>query len=233
MTAEPTPTRRPRRWPRRLLVLGGILLVLFLFRAPLLRGVAAILISEDSPQPADTLVVLTGDNRIEEVARRYRESPEPRPRVLVSCNRPDRIERAGLSPDWVAVNRRDLGKHDVPDAAIEVLERRGRSAWSTVRVLGEWLRDHPSATVAMTCDQFESRYLRHILDRELGPDAARVRLLAMPPRRYGRTDWWTNEDGRRSVFFALVRLGFLWTYGEGDSSQPEWNPDAFEAGLKS
>lgn len=209
-TRASAPAARPRRrW--RWLIVGGVLLALFLGRAPLLRGLAGLLIADEPDQGATALALLGGDRVHDAVAARVRDGGDVE--VLLIAAVPRRLEAFGLIPPHTEIDRRALEGRGVPAAAIRVLPGQARDAWDGARVPRDWLRDHPEARVTVLCDRFGSRRLRIILDRVLGPDAARARVAALADRRYDETNWWRSEAGFTCYATEYVKLAY---YGLGE-----------------
>jgi hypothetical protein len=209
--------------------MGGLLLALFLGRAPLLRGLAGLLVAEDPDADANWLLLNSGDGAHDVAANRFRDGG--RVRVLLIESVPGPLEVLGVLPQSSEIARRALEARGVPGSAIRVLPGEARDDWGRARVLRGWLRDHPGAHVSVLCRQFGTRRLRVILDRALGPDGARAHLEALPDRRYDETNWWASADGRAAWLNQSVKLAYVWVAGEGDNPEPAWGPDACERAL--
>jgi hypothetical protein len=229
--SDPT-LRSPRasvgRW-RRLLIVIAVLAGLYIARAPLLRGLAGLLISEE-PGATAYLVLLGGDRRHEQAAEWYREGGDRRILVIESC--PERLQALGLAPTPTEVDRLALGKQGVPESALIVLPAGAGDDWQRVRALGEWLQMHPGSDVTLLCDRFGSRRLHLICGRILAADAARVHLCAVRHRVYDESDWWQHKEGQLTFLDQGLRLTYTWLAGERTAPYTDWDPDAYEAGLR-
>ncbi len=83
VTAPPQP-QRPKRWVRRILILCIFAVLLYLFHAPLLRGCAYLLISEDPAGPAEYVLPLSGGECwIEAVQQISAEDGKPKKIILL------------------------------------------------------------------------------------------------------------------------------------------------------
>jgi hypothetical protein len=222
------PAARRRRW-WRCLVAAGLLGALFLTRAPLLRGLAGLLVAEDSGRSVTALWVLRGDGVYAEAARQLREGEAAE--VWLIEEAPRRLQSAGVLPAPTETDRRALQSRGVPDEAIHVLLGTALDDWDRVRVLQGWLREHPEDQVAVLCDRFGSSRLRLIMDRVLGSDAQRVHLAALADRRYDETNWWSNKDGMVAVWNGFTQFLYVSLAGEGDGPGPSWDADAWEWSL--
>jgi hypothetical protein len=203
--------RRRRGW--RWLVAGALVLGVFLARGPLLRGLAGLLIAEGPDRAVAGVVPVRGDRMHDAAAARVRDGATE---VLLIERVPLRHEALGVIPVRTEIDRRALEARGAPAPAIRVLSEQTLDDWDGARVLRDWLRDRPEAHVAVLCDRFGSRRQRIILDRVLGPDAARVHVVALPDRRYDETNWWRSKDGVAGWWEGLVTLGYVWLAGEGD-----------------
>jgi hypothetical protein len=195
------------------LVAAGLVVALYLGRAPLLRGLGGLLIADEPDRAAAAVLLVRGDRRHDAAAARVRDGAGE---VLLIERVPLRYEALGVVPTQTETNGRALEARGVPASAIHVLSEQTRDDWDGARVLHDWLREHPGADVAVLCDRFGSRRERIILDRVLGPDASRVRVVALPDRRYDESNWWRSKDGLARWWDRFVSLCYVWAAGEGD-----------------
>jgi hypothetical protein len=226
---EKSPIVRPRGW-RRWLLAGGILLALFLARAPLLRGLAGLLIAEEPGPIGEALVLMGGNLDWQRVAEQIRASKGVQ--VLVIGRAPYRLEEFGVLPSYAEWEQRALASCGAPVSAIHILPGQTRDDWDRARVLHDWLRAYPDAHVAILCPRFGSRRLKIILERTLGLDAGRAHVMALADRGYDETNWWHGKDGTVNCWNAFVRLTYTWLAGEGDPPGPAWDLDAYERALR-
>ncbi len=222
---------KKRRWRRRLIAGGLVLLALYLFREPLLRTLAEVVVAEDPLTPADGLVVLDGDHVREQAAQLYHADYARH--VLLIERRPRRLERLGILPSDLELARHRLHSLEVPDEALAVLPGRALNDWDALRLLGDWLSHHPGERIILLCDRFSSRRLSHILRRVLAGEAGRVYLHPLPSRRYDQTNWWRTREGVNALVTAYLGLGYVWVYGEeSEEARCEFDLDAYETNLR-
>jgi hypothetical protein len=202
-----------RRWRRRVLVFLLFAVIGYVFRGPLLRSAARVLIVDDEPATCSRVAILDGDRRydraVELIAGRQVDGV-----VLVESS-PKRLQRLGLVPMPLAVDRSELAKRGVPAAQIEIVPGQARTAWDWARQLGGWLERNPDATVLVLCDRFNSRHDRLIFRQALPPEQfARIRIAALPNREHDETNWWHNKDGALAFGHHLLGLTHVWIVGE-------------------
>lgn len=222
----------PHRWRRRLVICGLLAAALYVFHAPLLRGIASLLIVED-PLPANgTILLLTGHAKCyEEVAGRYQSRTTSR--VLLLRGYLLRTERMGIVPTRESLTRGELTKRGVPEEAVVTLSVDEDSSWAWARRLDQWLGDKPTETVIVFCERLESRQVRHVLKQVLAaPHFELIVMRAMPNPCYCETDWWHRKEGLMGVFNSYLSSVYDRFSGE-TQMQPDWDPDEYERTLTS
>jgi uncharacterized SAM-binding protein YcdF (DUF218 family) len=210
--------------------LAGVLACAYLCRGPLLRGLGCLLIV-DEPQAAMTcLVLLGGDSRHDRAAELYHEGRAGQ--VLLIQRHLRRLEAFGIVPCADELDRRALRARGVPGSALTLVSGQAGDDWQTIRALRPWLQAHPGAHLHLVCERFGSRRLQVLSQRLLGPDAARVHLLALPSRDHDETNWWQHKEGLLDFLQQAMKLTYTWAAGERTAPWHDWDPDAYEAGLR-
>jgi uncharacterized SAM-binding protein YcdF (DUF218 family) len=229
---ETLPMSRRRRWLRRGMTILIVLICLYLFRAPLLRSAARLLVFDEPLQKTEALLLHSGDRVFAEAARLYREGSARR--ILVIQDYPVRLVRTKILPSNVDKVKTQLGKRGVPDEAFVILDGASRDSWDAGRRLGRWLAENPEATVTVLCDKFATRRARRVLQTVLENSSfSRVHWHALPDRRYDEGNWWKTRNTMVIAFGAFLHSAHLWLYGENKERQPEWDPDQYEKNLTS
>lgn len=235
-SASPTPSphRTARRWLRRLTVVSLPLLVAVLFHAPLLRGLAAVLVVEDPEQACDGVLLLDpldGNHGFDEAVRLYRTGEAPM--ILVVEGHVPRCVRLGILERFETLARREFLARGVAADALTALHAAepGRD-WEVGRCLDCWMDQHPRMQLTVITRRFLSRKHRGVFAATLQPgNAARLRWRAPADRRYNENNWWHCKVGVLAFFDASVRLGHDWLSGEDDPESYWWNPDDYERDL--
>ena len=209
-----------------------VIAVVVVARAPILRTVASGLVVDESPRDGDCAIILGGDRRYPVIADMFQQNRVRR--VLLVKDRASRLVRYGILRHGHEIAREQLLKSGVPEDAIDLADWDTRDAWQLADRLNTWLNEHPNASLLGLEDRFSSRRLRFILDSALdGDNARRVRLLALPDRRYSEDNWWQTRTGLRSLLDAYLSLGYAWVMGpSGSSYEDKWDPDRYEADLR-
>jgi hypothetical protein len=206
----------------------ALLLAVYLFRSPLLRGLACVLIHE-SALAADHVLLLSGDQALDQAARFHRSQPAGR--ILLVTWKPGRLERAGLVPSHLVVQRTELRARGVPPGAIEVLPGLLRSDHDVARQVKAWLFEHPAARVQLLCQRFDSRRLSVVFGRIIGEEVSRIGFLALPDREYDEASWWRHKSGQMDFVNAALRLVHARFSGEDEEEPLDWDPDEYERSL--
>jgi hypothetical protein len=196
----------------------------------LLRGLAGLLIVDEPLTGTTSLVFFSGDGRHARAAELYHDGRAGQV-LLIQCH-PGRLEALGLVPSGDEVDRRALRARGVPDSALTLVPGHARDDWQRVRALQAWLREHPGTHVHLLCERFGSRRLHFLCRRVLGADAARAHLLALPPRDHDETNWWQHKEGLLDFLEEALALTYAWAAGERTAPWHDWDPDAYEAGLR-
>jgi hypothetical protein len=229
VTTDPVVRSRLHRWLRWLL--PGVLVVGFvLVHRPFLRLLGGLLVAEQPRgSSASTFVLLPADRMTDYLAERLQSSPATQ--VLLIDEEPTRLDALGVRLSWVEERRQALLLRDIPAMSIQVLHGGARNDWERARVLRDWFRDHQDTEIAVVCDRFRSSRLRIILDRVLGPDTARVHIIALADRRYDETNWWRSKEGVMGCWDGFTRLAYVGCAGEGDPPIPLSDVDTYERSL--
>jgi hypothetical protein len=222
---------KKRKWVVALL--AAFLVAAGLVHAPVLRGLAGLLIVDQPGDDFDWICLAAwgyggdGDRCYDVAADLQREKSGSR--ILLIGPAMNRLEQTGVLSSFEAMSRRELQARGVSQEAIS--EERGgcRSDWENAHTLAAWLGKHPGSRVLLPCDQFRSAVVRHTLDAVLNPaDAARVRVRALPNRNCDDTNWWKLRCGYRAFASAWLLRMQSWL-GSGEAAAPsEKSADEYE-----
>lgn len=209
-----------QRWPRRLrsVVLwpcGVIVLLaaLYLFRPPLLNGVADAWIINDHAAHADAIVILGGglEYRPFAAAALYTNGCA-KTILIVQSEIPPTAEMGLTVPEFVTA-REVLLKLGIPVGAIQMLGTNVTSTRDEALALKIWMTGHSAHSVLIPTDIFHTRRARWIFQKVLRGSRAGVRVIAIDPPRYTKINWWQHEEGliafqNEVIKFAYYRLKY-------------------------
>ena len=178
-----------------LLALCVLLIIGYVFRAPLLRGAASAWIVSDPLTKADAIVVLGGgpSTRPFEAARLYHLGYAPK--ILLMNPDAAPIEQLGLIAAEPEIERQILVKEEVPASAIVVVPGTVHSTYDESIAVRNWVKTNNVKRLIIATDVFHTRRVRWLFRKELHPAGIQVQVDAVPVREYTITDWWQHESG--------------------------------------
>ncbi len=208
----------PASWRWRLGLLAAVVLAVWLGHGPLLRGVAAPLVCEQTADGAATMVLrgdergVTGFRGFDAAEAFYHQAPGRH--ILLIGRRPGRLVELGILSSFTTLGRRELSLRGVPDAAVEVIPAAAADPWEEAELLAAWLRGHPTVTVAVFCDPLGSRHTRYILDRVASPaEAAAARIVVSHDSCHDATNWWKTRAGVKDFMLSWLEMAYTWRQG--------------------
>lgn len=202
------PYGQARRTPMWLSVIGASLFVVLLA----FLNVGRWLISEDPPQKATAIAVLSGrmPDRALEAARIYKQGYAPRVWLTHSTEPGATMEK--LSVHYVGEDEYDkqiLLREGVPAGAIEVLEPPIVNTADEMRTIGEALRREKQGTVILVTSKAHTRRTRALWNRLSARDgAAIVRGVSDDP--FDAAHWWRNTTDALDVVREILGLMNVW-----------------------
>jgi uncharacterized SAM-binding protein YcdF (DUF218 family) len=190
---------KPRCWLRRiawLLTLGcTLLLVCYVFRAPLLTSVAEAWVVNEPTAYADAIVILGGrpDLRPFAAARLYHAGIAPC--ILYMDVKLSPEVQLGLTLSEREITRRVLLSNNVPESATVAVGDGVASTYGESRAVRSWLATNAAKSIVLCTDLSHTRRALWIFRKELAGTGVQVNVNAIQPRDYGLTNWWRHEDG--------------------------------------
>lgn len=196
---------------RRILALAAVFaLGLYLAATPLLRAAGHFLVTDEPPQRADAIVVLSGSfpDRILEAVDLYHADLAP---LIVLCREPENAgfkqlrERGVVLPRGFELNQSVAEQLGVPAAAIIVVDRSETSTFSEARRMLEFLARRHIESILLVTSKFHTRRAAAIY-RYLA--AGQIRIITRPTR-YGRfqpDSWWHDRMSTRRVLIEYQKL---------------------------
>lgn len=206
----------PRRTTRILLALAGLVLLTAaaLARSPLLHAAGRYVVSQDSPQPADAIAVLSGSipDRILEAVDLYDAGMAPRILLVAEKTRPgiDELQRRGVHIPHVHDLNIDIATQlGVPRSALVLLEDHANSTLSEARAILRHLRQHHLRSALVVTSKIHS-HRAGVIYRWLAGDE--FTILSVPSRHdpFDPTSWWHSRGYARRLIFEYQKLAVFW-----------------------
>ncbi len=144
-----------RKW--RIVVLAVVAAVACLVHAPLLRGLAGLLIVDQPTDDYDCVCISSwgrtpsGDRCYDVAADLYQRKPSCR--ILLVAPDVNRLEQTGVVPSFESMSRRELRARHVPQEAVSVLRGEQWNDWATAASAGglDARSPRPLRAVAQRC----------------------------------------------------------------------------------
>jgi len=196
---------------RRILVVGAVLgLALYLTATPLLRAAGRYLVTDETPEKADAIVVLSGSfpDRILEAVDLYAAGFAP---LIVLCREPENFgfkqlhERGVVLPRGYELNQSVAEQLGVPSDAIIVVDRADSSTFSEARRVLDFLSRRGIAKILLVTSKFHTRRAGAIY-RHLAGDKARIITRAARYDRFDPDRWWRDRLWVRRVVIEYQKL---------------------------
>jgi hypothetical protein len=221
----------PTKWLRRLSIAAIVMGLAWLLHAPLLRALAHVLVLEEIAPPAPAVVVLEEGDRRFEVAERLHHDQESK--VLLYRRQLDRLERMGIRMPSDVIARRELRERGVPNDDVQSLPEVPRGRSQLVRVLNEWLNEHPDDSVDLLCDRFTSRTWKRVVARRVDAGAERrIHIVPLRQRAFDETNWWHCKEGRAGFVNGYLILVFQLFGGTEEPEGRERTAEDFAAAFR-
>jgi uncharacterized SAM-binding protein YcdF (DUF218 family) len=194
-TRSPVKSRRFLRWLGWVTGIGcAFVVILYVFRAPLLAGAAEAWVVNEPVTKADAIVILGGglENRPFAAAKLFREGVAPR--ILYMDVKAGPAEELGIVLSEREQTHRILLSNSVPDAAMTAIGNSVASTYDESRAVRGWMEKTGAKSILIPTDIFHTRRVRWLFHKEL-PQSADIHVIATDPRRYDAHNWWHHEEG--------------------------------------
>jgi hypothetical protein len=224
---------RPRRWRRRTIIAAGVLAILWLVHAPLLRNVGSFVAADRPLDKADYIVVLpsmAGDGAaIDEAVKRVHDGQAT---GLVLFRPPTtRSVQCGAWAEFETSAREALGRQGLSSRAIVFAAGESRTSWDAARAMAKWLDGRPDVRLDVLCQRFRGRYERSVFGSVLSAAAMGQLHFSAVWRDVDETNWWHDREAIQMVFQNYSRLLFIWLNSEPHAETGQWTLEQYERSL--
>jgi uncharacterized SAM-binding protein YcdF (DUF218 family) len=167
-----------------------LLFALYLVRHPLLRLAGGFWIVDETPVPADAIVILGDDNfnadRAARAAQLYKAGWAPR---IVASGR-------YLRPyaSIAELEEHDLTDRGVPQAAIVRFAHHAENTKDETAALAQLISSRGWKRILLVTSNYHTRRSRYLAEREF-PAGTVLRVVAAPDSDYDPHDWWRTRGG--------------------------------------
>lgn len=194
-----------------------LLFVLYLVRHPLLRLAGGFWIVDETPVPADAVVMLSDDNfnadRAARAAQLYKAGWAPR--VVAS----GRYLRPYAS--IAELEEHDLADRGVPAAAIVRFAHHAENTKDEAAALAQLISSRGWKRILLVTSNYHTRRSRYLAEREFPPGTV-LRVVAAPDSNYDPHSWWHTRNGLKIFSHECVgMLVSIWEMRHNDVQTSE------------
>jgi uncharacterized SAM-binding protein YcdF (DUF218 family) len=185
------------KWLLRLLLFTLVLVGLFLFRAPLLTGLARLWIVDEPLSKADAIVVLGGglQSRPFVAAELYKQGLAPK--VVVMNIEPRNTEELGLTQSETSLLKDVLIKRGVPEESLVFIGNEVSSTYEEALALRDWVETTKARRLIIPTEPFHTRRVNWLFEKMLNKGGTPVEVLvtSTKPVSSVSSNWWQTERG--------------------------------------
>jgi len=195
MVSSPVVRSLVRRLAWVLAALACLVLAAWIFRAPLLTGLADAWVVNDPVAKADAIVILGGglENRPFAAAKLFHDGIAST--ILYTDVRLSPAEEMGITLPEKEQTRRILLSNNVPETAMTVIGSHVANTYDESRAVRAWIEKTGAKSIIIPTDPFHTRRVRWVFSKELLGTKTEIHVVAIKPLRYGIEDWWRHEEG--------------------------------------
>jgi DUF218 domain len=184
-----------------LIAFAALLVLLYVVRAPILRGVGHWFVVDEAPQPSDAIVMLGDDN--------FRGDRAAQAAQLFKAGWSSRVVASGRSLRPYAgiaeLEAHDLASDGVPDSNIIRFNHSASDTHEECVFIGQLVAQKKWAKIIVVTSTYHTRRSRYICDRSL-PPGTELRMSAARDSEFDPDNWWKSRLGMRILFHEAVGM---------------------------
>jgi len=183
------------------LVIAVGLVILVVFHAPILEGMARWLIVQDKLEKADAIVVLAGDSNGERVAQGVELYKKGYAKFILMSGGPV------MWKETYAENmRRQARSLGIPDKDIWV-QAQSESTYEDARFSYSILKERNVKSIILVTSPFHSRRATRTAKRVFGRE---IKIISFPVQksRSRAEGWWTRHEDTQTIIWELEAMIF-------------------------
>lgn len=198
------------RFLRVLATVAIVLLMMYVFRHPLMRCVGNYLIDEDDLQTTETLFVLSGnaESRAKESAKLLR-SAYAKEVVCTGEVVPDLFKEVGINMNEAELSRNKLLKEGISERRIKLLPI-GTSTREEADAILAYCKINHIRKIMVVSDKFHTNRIDYAFREQFDDAGIKLILRGAPAMNYNEDFWWANEAGLLMVNNEYVKLFYYW-----------------------
>jgi uncharacterized SAM-binding protein YcdF (DUF218 family) len=162
----------------------ALLLVCYIFRAPLLTGLAEAWVVNDPVTKADAIVILGGGLQTRPLAAAKLFHDGVAPRILYMDVRFGPAEENGMILAQSELTRRILLSNGVPETALTMIGKSVNSTYDESKAVQAWVEKSGAKSIIIPTDLFHTRRARWVFRKELQDTNTEIHVVAVNLRNY-------------------------------------------------
>jgi uncharacterized SAM-binding protein YcdF (DUF218 family) len=194
------------RWIRALIICLGVLLLLFLFRMPIARGLGSYLIAENEQVKADAVVVLGGSSldRGMEGYRVYNDGMAP----MIICtggNIPQVLQALDTMLYEAEITKLMLLKKGVPGSDVVALTGSTSTKEESEEVFA-FAQQENLDTIMIVTSKLHLRRTSKVFTKQFEDSDVHLVFHGAPSTSFDEAEWWKSEQGLIMVNNEYMKL---------------------------
>lgn len=195
-----------KRWFRWILYVSAFILVLILFRNPILRGIGNYLVAEDHAELTEACFVL-GGNSFERGTQAVKLSaiyPEQK-FVTTGGNYPLQIQAFDTTMYEAELTKHFMVKRGVAADKIVTLTNSTSTLEESDEILA-YCKEHGVKKISVLSSAFHLRRVRWVFEKKFSKEGIQVLFFAAPDRTFNADNWWKDEEGLITCNNEYIKL---------------------------
>lgn len=196
-----------------LLALLSVLILLFLFRYPIMKGLGNYLIYENSLEKADVVFVLSGSpvDRGNEAVAVYNNNFS-RKIFCTGSIVPHSFQVLGLGYTEGDLLKKQITKMGIPDSVIVLINQGTSTVEEKEAILSYCLLNEIESCIVIT-SKFHTKRVKKVFKLDFENEDIQIMIHGAPSSQYNEKKWWENEYGLLAVNNEYVKLVYYWIKG--------------------
>jgi uncharacterized SAM-binding protein YcdF (DUF218 family) len=176
-----------------------LLVVSYLFRAPLLTAFTNLWVIDHGRVPANAVVVFGGGSNTRPLAAAQAYNDGLVPMVIVPDINLEPMEESGMKKAETLLNRDIVLSAGVPESAVQFYGDKVTSTWEEALAIKAWCEANQATTILCPTGFPFTRRLSWILGQVLKDTGITAHVYPIESWQYNRANWWTDEWGFTEV----------------------------------
>ncbi len=188
----------------------AVLILLFLFRAPVLRGIGFWLINEDKLEKADAIVLL-GGNSFERapMVKRIFNSKHASSIYCTGNYVSPQLKSLGFNITEAENSKRYLVKIGVPDSCVKAINA-ATSTLEEAHILKKIAAKNKFKKLIVVTSMFHTGRVNKYFNRVFKDSKTKLIVRGAYPLNYSINKWWHSEEGLLFVNNEYVKSFYYW-----------------------